>query len=186
LREVGFEGDGNFTWERFDARYVADLADTLGNLVSRTLSMVHRYRGGTVPQDPTGFATPLEQAGVAALEAYRRAMDANDVQEGAAQLIGLAARANRYVEETTPWALAKAPDRAAELDTVLSNLVRAVARLAVMTVPFMPEKGALVWQLLGTRDAYDKLSWEHLTAPDVANLTVEKPPVIFPKPVAGT
>jgi len=185
LREVGFAGDGNFTWERFDARYVADLADTLGNLVSRALSMVHRYRGGTVPRDATGLATPLEQAGKAALDAYRRAMDMNDLQEGAAQLIELAARANRYVEETKPWALAKTPERSAELDTVLANLIRTVARLAGMAAPFMPEKAAMIWQLLGTGTAFDRLSWGALSAPAVEGRVVEKPPVLFPKPVAG-
>jgi methionyl-tRNA synthetase len=185
LREVGFEGDGNFSWERFDARYTADLADTFGNLVSRTLSMVHRYRGGTVPRDATGFATPLEQAGTAALEAYRRAMDDNDLQGGAAQLIELAARANRYVEENAPWTLAKQPDRAAELDTVLANLVRVVARLAGMAAAFIPDKAAAVWQLLGLGTAFDQLAWEHLTAPAVEGRPVEKPPVLFPKPVAG-
>ena len=60
LREIGFAGDGDFTWERFDARYAAELADTLGNFVSRTLSMVHRYRNGAVPADPRSFDTPLE------------------------------------------------------------------------------------------------------------------------------
>ena len=61
LREIGFENDGDFSWERFEARYTADLADTLGNLISRALSMVDRYRAGVVPRDPTGFATPLER-----------------------------------------------------------------------------------------------------------------------------
>lgn len=182
LREVGFEGDGNFSWERFDARYTADLADTFGNLVSRALAMVGRYRGGVVPRDPTGFATPLEQAGVAALAAYRTAMDAYDLQGGAAQLIELAARANRYVEETTPWTLAKSPERAAELDTVLANLVRTVARLAGMAVPFVPEKAAVIWQLLGTDTPFENLTWPNLAAPAVEGRRVEKPPVLFPKP----
>jgi methionyl-tRNA synthetase len=185
LREVGFEGDGNFTWDRFDARYTADLADTLGNLVSRALSMVHRYRGGVVPRDATGFATPLERAGVEALAAYQRAMDAYDLQEGAAQLIALAARANRYVEETTPWALAKQPDRAAELDTVLAQLVRTVARLAGLAAPFMPDKAAAIWQAIGTGVEFDALRWPDLAAPAVEGRTVEKPQPLFPKPAVG-
>src|SRR5207247_10013512 len=76
LREIGFAGDGDFTWERFDARYTADLADTLGNLVSRSLSMIRRYREGAVPRDPRGFDTPLEQAGRDAQEAFGSAPDA--------------------------------------------------------------------------------------------------------------
>jgi len=83
LREIGFENDGDFSWERFEARYTADLADTLGNLISRALSMVDRYRAGVVPRDPTGFATPLERDARAALERYARAMDALDLAGGA-------------------------------------------------------------------------------------------------------
>src|SRR6266478_7264575 len=108
LREVGFESDGNFTWDRFDTRYTADLADTFGNLVSRTLSMVQRYRDGIVPNDSSARDTPLESATRETLAAYTRAMDAQGLQEGAALVIELASRANRYVEETAPWKLAKA------------------------------------------------------------------------------
>src|SRR5213078_4253397 len=70
LREVGFENDGNFTWERFDARYTADLADTFGNLVSRALSMVQRYREGIVPNDAAARDTPLESAARETVAAY--------------------------------------------------------------------------------------------------------------------
>src|SRR2546430_15437012 len=62
LREVGFDNDGDFTWERFDARYTSELADTVGNLVSRALTMIVNYRGGTVPRDPKNYDTPLEAA----------------------------------------------------------------------------------------------------------------------------
>src|SRR5437016_5709885 len=130
LREVGFDNDGDFTWERFDARYTSELADTVGNLVSRALTMIVNYRGGPVPRDPTHPDTPLEAAARGALAAYARAMDANRLQEGAAQLVALASAANRYVEETAPYKLAKQPERAAELDSVLANLARTVARIA--------------------------------------------------------
>src|SRR5437879_8245887 len=103
LREVGFENDGDFTWERFDARYTSALADTLGNLVSRSLTMIANYRGGVVPRDPCNYDTALETAARSALAAYRGAMDANRVQDGAAQLVALASAANRYVEETAPY-----------------------------------------------------------------------------------
>src|SRR5213078_3471410 len=123
LREVGFDNDGDFTWERFDARYTSELADTVGNLV---------------PRDPCGYDTPLEAAARGALAAYARAMDANRLQEGAAQLVALATAANRYVEETAPYKLAKQPEKGAELDSVLANLARTVARIAVLAQPFLP------------------------------------------------
>jgi len=184
LREVGFEGDGNFTWERFDARYTADLADTFGNLVSRTLSMVERYRGGGVPADPRGWDTPLERASVETLGAYGRAMDAHGLQEGAALVIELASRANRYVEETAPWKLAK-EKKDAELDSVLANLLRAVARLAVLAGPFIPGKAPLVWGALGASQPFERVGFADLTALPVTGQRVAKPPPLFPKPDAA-
>ncbi len=180
LREVGFANDGNFTWERFDARYTAELADTLGNLVSRALAMVERYREGTVPRDPTGFATPLEQAARDHVAEYARAMDGLDLGGGAAALIAHAARANRYVEETAPWKLAK-ENRAAELDTVLANLARTVARLAVLALPFVPTTAQAIWSLLGTGTSLDGVRLDALEAPQVEGRRVAKPPVLFPK-----
>jgi methionyl-tRNA synthetase len=187
LREVGFEGDGNFTWERFDARYTADLADTFGNLVSRTLSMVQRYRGGTVPADPRGGegdASPLERAAQETLAAYTRAMDGQELQEGAALLIELASRANRYVEETAPWKLAK-EKKDADLDAVLANLVRTVARLAVLAGPFIPAKADEVWRALGAPQPLTAVRLADLAALGVGGQRVAKPPPLFPKPVAA-
>lgn len=179
LREVGFENDGNFTWERFDARYSSDLADTFGNLVSRALSMVQRYRDGIVPADAGD--SPLERDTQEALRAYGAAMDALDLQQGATVIIELASRANRYVEETAPWKLAK-EKKDKELDAVLANLVRVVARLAVMATPFMPAKAAEVWSLLG---APRPPGIRELAGLSVAGQRVSKPPPLFPKPVAA-
>jgi methionyl-tRNA synthetase len=181
LREVGFEGDGNFSWDRFDARYIADLADTFGNLVSRALSMVQRYRGGSVPEDPSGYNTPLERVAQETLSAYGRAMDAYDLQQGAALVIELASHANRYVEETAPWKLAK-EKKDAELDSVLSNLVRTVARLAVLSAPFVPAKAQEIWNALGADPPLERMRLTDLMRVSVAGWKVSKPPPLFPKP----
>ena len=178
LREVGFENDGNFTWERFDARYTADLADTLGNLVSRSLSMVERYRRGVVPSDSAD--SPLERAGQETIAAYTRAMDANELQEGAARIIELASRANRYVEETAPWKLAK-EKRDAELDVVLANLVCTVARLAALAAPFIPEKAAAVWAALGAPRVLGDVRLRDVGTLSVRGWRVSKAPPLFPK-----
>lgn len=180
LREIGFENDGNFTWERFDARYTADLADTLGNLASRVLAMVQRYRGGLVPADSGGFATPLEADARHAIEAYARAMDMMAIGDGAAHCIALAARANRYVEETAPWTLSK-ENRSAELDTVLANLTRAVARLAVLIAPFMPEKAGMLWDALATGRSLESIRFADLMEMSPAGWAVQKLPPLFPK-----
>ena len=187
LREVGFEGDGNFTWERFDARYVADLADTFGNLVSRTASMVQRYRDGVVPSSPLSGTErgsggeDFERAAQDAITAYRRAMDVYDLQQGAALVIELASRANRYVEETAPWKLAKAK-KDAELDGVLVHLVRTVARLAVLSAPFIPAKAQEIWNALGAEGPLARVRCADLASLGVAGWKVSKPPPLFPKP----
>ena len=183
LREVGFEGDGNFTWDRFDARYTADLADTFGNLVSRTLSMVQRYRGGIVPDDSRTRDTPLGMAARETLAAYTRALDAHGLQEGVSLVIELASRANRFVQETEPWKLAK-EKRDAELDTVLASLVQTVARLAVLSAPFIPEKAQTLWAALGAGRALSAVRLADIGDLSVARQRVSNPPPLFPKPVA--
>jgi methionyl-tRNA synthetase len=183
LREVGFESDGNFTWERFDARYAADLADTFGNLVSRTLSMVQRYRGGIVPSG-SGGEDALERDARATLAAYIKAMDGYELQDGARLIIELASRANRYVEETAPWKLAK-EKKDAELDAVLANLVRTVARLAVLCAPFMPGKAEEIWSLLGAGRPLAAMAIADLAELRADGQQVAKPPPLFPKPVAA-
>jgi methionyl-tRNA synthetase len=179
LREVGFEADGNFTWERFDERYTADLADGLGNLASRSLAMLTRYRAGVVPS--SGGATPLDQTGREALIRYTAAMDALDLRGGAEATWTLVSAANLYVQQTAPWALAKA-GKEAELDEALGALARALARLAVMVSPYTPEKAQALWQMLGMEGelAGGKLSFAE--QPAIAGRTVRPPEVLFPKP----
>jgi methionyl-tRNA synthetase len=181
LREVAWDSSGEFSVERFDARYTADLANTLGNLVSRTVSMVQRYRGGVVPRGAAPDGTPLEAAARETLARYREAMDALRLHDGAAAVITLAARANQYVEETAPWTLAK-QERAAELDTTLASLTRTVARLATLAAPFVPGKAALLWDVLGTGRPLAGVRLAELDDLSVTGLKLQAPPILFPKP----
>jgi methionyl-tRNA synthetase len=181
LREVGFEADGNFTWDRFDERYTADLADGLGNLASRSLAMLARYRGGAVPAAME--QTSLDRAGAEACTVYGRAMDANDLRGGADAAWGLVATANLYIQQVAPWALAKA-GREAELDIALAALARALYRLAVLTAPFIPGKAQLLWQSLGLQWEALATAWPTLERPAVEGLATTKPEVLFPKPAA--
>jgi methionyl-tRNA synthetase len=179
LREVGFEADGNFTWDRFDERYTADLADGFGNLASRSLAMLAKFRDGKVPDSLE--VTTLDQAGQSAVEAYASAMDALDLRGGAEAAWGLVGTANLYIQQVAPWALAKA-GRDAELDAALAALARTLYRLAVLASPFLPGKALELWQTLGLpADGLGK-AWTNLTAPPVAGLATKKPEVLFPKP----
>ena len=181
LREVGFANDGDFTWERFDARYESDLANTFGNLVKRSLDMIHSFRGGIVPRDPRTRAAPLEDAARTAVAAYQRAMDGYELEEGAAQWMDLAARANRYIQETVPWELRKA-GKETELDAVLAGLARTVARLAVLCQPFIPATADAVWTLFGPPTPLARVRLADLGEPAVEGRPVAKPPILFPKP----
>lgn len=147
LREIPFDGDGNFTWERFDERYTSDLANDLGNLANRTLSMVHRYRQGTVP---TGASTGLTHSARSATAKYLERMDRYLLHEGAAAAFTLVSDANSFVETRAPWKLAKDPEKAEELDDTLASLVDALAVSATLLYPFMPEKMSQLWEALGS------------------------------------
>lgn len=177
LREIGFANDGNFSWERFDERYVADLADGLGNLASRSLAMIERYRGGVVPAGPD---TPLDDSGRDQMRSYREAMDALDLRGGAEAAWHLVSAANQYIVQTAPWSLAK-QGKDAELDSTLAALARCLVRLAVLIQPFMPGKAEALWQHLG-QDAGLPLTWRVAERPEAAGRTARKPEGLFPRP----
>jgi methionyl-tRNA synthetase len=178
LREVGFEADGNFTWERFDERYTADLADGLGNLVSRSLAMLVKYRAGVVP---SSGPTPLDQSAGAALASYTRSMESLDLRGGVEATWSLVSAANLFVQQTAPWALAKA-GKGDELDQVLSALARTLARLAGMASPFIPGKAQAIWTMLGLDGEPGSQKWSAVAQPELSGSTVRSPEVLFPKP----
>ena len=180
LREVGFENDGDFTFERLDARYTSDLADGLGNLASRTTAMLAKYRAGVVPNGVSG--EPLDAAGDLAVAGYATAMDAIDLKGAAEAAWRLVGEANSYIVVTAPWTLAKQGDEA-RLDAALAALARCLVRLAVMTSPFMPAKAQELWAALGQVGTPEG-AWHAAVAPDIAGATVVKPENLFPKPPA--
>ena len=179
LREVGFEADGNFTWERFDERYTADLADGFGNLASRSLAMIGKYRDGVVPA--TTGATTLDNAGHRIIEAYASAMDALDLRGGAEAAWELVSTANLYIQQNAPWALAK-QGKEPELDAVLASLARTLSRLCLLASPFIPGKSQQLWDSLGLTGEASEAGWDALVHPQVAGLAVTKPAILFPKP----
>lgn len=179
LREVGFANDGDFSWERFDARYTADLADGLGNLASRSLTMIVKYRDGIVPT--TAPETPLDAAGDRAVAAYAAAMDRIDLSGGAQAAWDLVSAANGYIVDSAPWALAK-QKREGELDAVLGALARCLARLAVLTSPFMPAKAQQLWELAGGPGQVAASAWLNATTPAVGGWHVSAPAALFPRP----
>lgn len=176
LREIPWNGDGEFSWERFDERYTSELADNFGNLASRLLAMIERYRDGVVP---AGGRTPLDEDVATALVRYRGAMDSHLLHHGVAAAIQLSTAANQYVDTRAPWAQAKDPARAGELDETLGALARCVAALAVLLFPFMPSKMADLTARLGF-DAVPAL--DDVATLDLAGHSTIRGEILFPKP----
>jgi methionyl-tRNA synthetase len=179
LREIPWDADGSYTWERFDERYTADLADAFGNLASRVLAMLGRYRAGLVPAAPP---TELDRAGDDAIAKYTQAMDALLLHRGAAAAWELVTAANGYVERRAPWAQAKAGDDAA-LDETLGALARCLARLSVLVSPFIPAAARTLGTALGLDPSLQPAdAWKQAAHPSVEGRTTTKIPPLFPKP----
>lgn len=177
LREVPWDADGNFSWERFTERYTSELANGLGNLASRATSMLEKYRGGAVP------ASPLEVDGAIAdaVTVYRAAMDANLLHHGAEAAFEVVRHANAVVAERQPWKVAKDPARADELDGTLAAMVRYLAAAATLLSPFMPGKMRDLWDRLGSgRDTFPSL--DELATLDVSGWNTSAGGILFPRP----
>jgi methionyl-tRNA synthetase len=181
LREVPFDGDGSFSWERFEERYNADLANALGNLASRTIAMVEKYFEGVVPQ---GQPNEVDEADAENLAAYAAAMDGTRgylPNEALRQLWQTVQRANEYVDRQAPWKLAKDPARRAELEATLASLVRQLTRQAVHLSPFMPAKAEELWGQLGAPGRASEQRLATLATLDPTGWRVRKGAALFPK-----
>jgi methionyl-tRNA synthetase len=181
LREVPFDGDGSFTWERFEERYTADLANGFGNLASRVVTMVEKYTGGVVPE---GERNDIDSTDALDLAEYAAAMDGTRgylLHEALRIVWKSVTRANEYVQRKQPWSLAKQPASRGELDHVLASLVRQLARLAVLVSPFMPVKAEELWQSLGGPARVSAQRLDGLQRLDTAGWRVAKGPALFPR-----
>ena len=185
MREVPWDGDRNFASvanfiEQFDRRYTADLANDLGNLLNRVISMVSKYRGGKIPTASEGV---LANQMTMALSEYREAMDDYRLHKGLAAAFDVVRVANGFVDQTKPWNLAKVETKGADsvaLDSVLGQLIRALGVTAAMLAPFLPGKAGELWGMLGGSGlppCFDELATalEELGA-------VQPGPVLFPRP----
>jgi methionyl-tRNA synthetase len=182
LREVPFDGDGNFSWERFEERYTSDLANALGNLASRAVAMVEKYCGGVVP---AAAAPHEEDADADDVLAWQRAFDAEEgwmLHDALSAVARLTGRANEYTQAVSPWLLAKAPEQRAALEQCLASLIRRLARQAVLLSPFMPSKAEALWRMIGAPGTVASQRVEALRALRVDGWTVEKGSPLFPRP----
>jgi methionyl-tRNA synthetase len=157
-KEISYGGDGDFTWERYEERYNVDLANNLGNLVSRLAAMAEKFRGLTLRPGTGGGRLP--QVAAAASSKYRQAMDLLALHEGAAAAFSLVDAANEYIAETAPWALAKDPAQADRLSGVLFDVAEAIRITALMLLPVMPRSAAEILRRVGETTSPGDLRFE--------------------------
>ncbi len=154
VRELAIGPDGNWTDEGFEMRYESELAKKLGNLLNRSLSMLNRYRDGATPVRSDEL-TP-EAAKVVA--ETRSLLEQNELQAALQSIWTLVAHANKYIDDTAPFKLAKDPAQAKRLDEVLYNLVEVCRILAVLLWPFLPGTAEKMYRQLGLNNSPDQFS----------------------------
>lgn len=176
VRELAIGPDGNWTDAGFKSRYAAELANGLGNLVNRSLSMLKRYRNGVVTARHDELAPDA-----AKVVAYTQGLlEQSDLQGALQSIWQLVNRANQYVDQTKPFSLAKDPTQAQRLDEVLYNLVESCRVLAVLLWPFIPDTTTKIFAQLSLPSSPDKFSaasWGGLPA----GHTIGEPAPLFPR-----
>ncbi len=181
LREIPFGSDGEYTNEKLLSRINSDLANDLGNLVSRTTAMIGQYFGGALPARGKEEGTDGELIATAngLFARVRSAMDRLNAPEALSEIFAVVSRANKYIDETTPWILAKDEGKRARLGGVLYNLAETVRICAVMLKPFLTQAPA---QILRSLSYDENAGLESAVFGGLqAGAKIEKLPPIFPR-----
>ncbi len=152
LSEMPFTADGSIYYENVIERYNTDLANNIGNLVNRTVTMVNKYFDGVViaPHDKTENDFDLEACAVQAKKNMEEHFESFHLADAANDLITLARRANKYIDENEPWKLAKTDEGKKRLETVLYELIETIRFIGVLAAPFMPETSDKILSQIGT------------------------------------
>ncbi len=160
LSEMPYAADGSITYDTMIERYNSDLANTIGNLVNRTIAMTNKYFDGVIqePSVPGEFDDDLAKTCLEAVGKVEELLAEYRIADSLDTILGIAKRANKYIDETAPWALAKDEAQKARLGTVLYNLIEAIRFLAVMIKPFMPDTSDKIFAQTGANgNSYDEL-----------------------------
>lgn len=179
LHEMPFAQDGHITYDLMIERINADLANNLGNLVNRTLSMDNKYFNGTVanPGEEEPLDEELKKAALDTVAKVNANMDTLHVADAIQDILDLASRCNKYIDETEPWKLAKDPDQIGRLATVLYNLLETIRFIGILLKPYLPDTADKILEQLHT----EKTSYDDLTFGQLENgITItDKPEILF-------
>lgn len=185
LREINLGMDGNFSRDALIQRINSDLANDLGNLLHRTLSMAMKFHGGVLeaPGEPDAVDQSLIDLAAKTAADYEAMMDEMDINPAIKAVWTFIGRTNKYIDETAPWALAKDPGKKERLRTVLYNLVESLRIISVFISPFMPLTAPKIWAQLGLAQKFGDVRLEDckIWGKTPAGTTVNQPEQLFPR-----
>ena len=180
LHEMPFDNDGSITWELMVERMNSDLANILGNLVNRTISMNNKYFGGVISNP--GVNEPVDDDLKAVALAMHEKVDAKmeklRVADAITEVFTLLRRCNKYIDETEPWKVAKDETKQDRLATVLYNLMEGIRMAAVALAAYLPDTSAKILDMLGTQER-DYLKLDQFGLLETGGKVVEKPEILF-------